>query len=435
MARQTDHSAGLVGDTIFALSSGSPPAAIAVIRMSGPAAFGALERLAGDRPPPRRATLRVLRDLTGAILDEALVLAFPGPASATGEDCAELHCHGGRAVVGAICAELAAMPGLRAAEPGEFTRRAFANGRIDLAQAEALGDLLFAETELQRRAAQAGVGGALSAQVEAWREEVLRLSALAEAMLDFADEDDVAPASEPIVAGREALRHTLEAALDRPRAERLRDGIRVVLAGPPNSGKSSLFNALVGDGAAIVSPHAGTTRDVLERPLAFAGVPFLLIDTAGLREEGAREIEALGIVRARDQLSRADIVLWLGPEGEGPPGAIEIQPRADDPGAPPKHHPDHIVSSVSGVGLKALEADLVARARNLLPGPGAATINARQAALLREAAEALADPAHGDVILLAESLRTARSAFDRLLGRTGVEDVLDTLFGRFCIGK
>lgn len=422
-------------DTIFALSSGSPPAAVAVVRVSGPAALDALERLAGPSPPARRAALRILRDPNGEILDEALVFSFPGPRSATGEHCAEFHCHGGRAVVAAVCAELAAMPGLRAAEPGEFTRRAFSNGRIDLAQAEALGDLLLAETELQRRAAQAGVAGALSTQVETWRDEILRLSALAEAMLDFGDEDDVALAPMSIASGREALRSDIQAALMRPRAERLREGVRVVLAGPPNSGKSSLFNALLGDSAAIVSQQAGTTRDVLERPLAFAGVPFVLIDTAGLREDGSGEIEAIGIARARDQLLRADIVLWLGPEGDGPPGAIEVQSRADDAGAMRKNHAHHVVSSVTGAGLAELEADLVARSRDLLPAPGEAAINARQAALLREAADALADPFHGDLLLLAESLRVARSAFDRLLGRAGVEDMLDALFGRFCIGK
>lgn len=422
-------------DTIFALSSGAPPAAIAVVRVSGPLALAAIARLAGDCPTPRRAALRTLRDSAGEILDEALVLAFPGPASATGEDCGELHCHGGRAVVSAVCAQLAAMPGLRAAEPGEFTRRAFAHGRIDLAQAEALADLLVAETELQRRAAQAGVGGAISEKVDAWRGEVLRLSAVAEAVLDFADEDDVSTQPEAIDMERAVLRRQIEEVIARPRAERLREGIRVVLAGPPNSGKSSLFNTLIGDGAAIVSPQAGTTRDVLERPVAFSGVPFVLIDTAGLRENGANEIEAIGIARAHDQLSRADIVLWLGPEGEGPSGAIEVESRADDPCAPRKLRPDHSVSSVTGTGLVALEADLVLRARRLLPQAGEAAVNARQVGLLCEAVDALAEPWGGDLLLLAETLKMARNAFDRLLGRTGVEDMLDTLFGRFCIGK
>lgn len=422
-------------DTIFALSSGSPPAAIAVVRVSGPQALAALERLAGTLPPPRHAAVRTLRDAAGKALDEALVLSFPGPASATGEDCGELHCHGGRAVVVAVCQALAAMPGLRAAEPGEFTRRAFANGRIDLAQAEALGDLLAAETELQRRAAQAGVGGALSEQVERWRDEVLALSAMVEAALDFSDEDDTDTLPDDFGERRTKLRQALEEALACPRAERLRDGIRVVLAGPPNSGKSSLFNALIGDSAAITSPLAGTTRDVLERPVGFGGVPFVLVDTAGLHEGGADEIEAIGMARARDQLERSDIVLWLGPEGEGPDGAVEVQPRCDDPAATRKQHPDHVVSSLTGAGLGALESDLIRRARGLLPKPGTAAVNARQAALLSEAAQALVDPCGGDPLLLADSLRVARGSFDRLLGRSGVEEMLDALFARFCIGK
>lgn len=421
-------------DTIFALSSGSPPAAIAVLRVSGPQAFAALESLAGRLPAARHAALRTLRDAAGEVLDEALVLVFPGPGSATGEDCAELHCHGGRAVVGAVCAALGAIPGLRAAEPGEFTRRAFANGRLDLAQAEALGDLLAAETELQRRAAQAGVGGALSAEVDHWRREVLALSAMVEAVLDFSDEDDAETLPVELSERRNTLRRELEDALARPRAERLREGIRVVLAGPPNVGKSSLFNALLGDGAAIVSPLAGTTRDVIERPVAFAGVPFVLIDTAGLRDEGVGEIEAMGIARAQAQLAYADIIVWLGPEGEGPTDAIEVQSRGDDPDAPRKRRPGHIVSSLTGAGLAALEADLVARAVRLLPKPGAAAVNARQASLLRSASQALAEQSC-DLLLVAEALREVRIAFDRLLGRAGTEDMLDTLFARFCIGK
>lgn len=421
-------------DTIFALSSGSPPAAIAVVRLSGPGVLTVLQALAGPLPPARRASLRTLRDSAGEVLDEALVLVFPSPASATGEDCGELHCHGGKAVVGAVCAALGAMPGLRAAEPGEFTRRAFLNGRIDLAQAESLGDLLAAETELQRSTAQAGFGGALSAEVEGWRREVLALSAMVEAALDFSDEDDTDSLPPEFAARQQALRRALEAALTRPRAERLREGIRVVLAGPPNSGKSSLFNALVRDSAAIVTPEAGTTRDVLERPLAFGGVPFVLVDTAGLRESGAGEIEVMGIARTRDQMSRADLVLWLGPEGEGPADAIEVQSRADDPDAPRKRRPEHVVSSVTGEGLATLEADLIARATRLLPKPGSAAINARQATLLGEVPDALAISSD-DLLILAEALRSARNAFDRLLGRAGVEDMLDALFARFCIGK
>lgn len=368
------------------------------------------------------------------ILDQVLAIWLPGPASATGEDCAELHCHGGRAVVAALRGALAELPGLREAEPGEFTRRAFGNGRIDLAQAEALGDLLAAETELQRRVAQAGVGGGLSAAVEAWRGRVLMLSAAVEAVLDFSDEDDIAALPESFFAEREKLRREIDDRLARPRADRLRDGIRVVLVGPPNSGKSSLLNAIVGDGVAIVSPIAGTTRDVIERPVALDGVPFVLVDTAGLREPETDTIEAIGIARAHAELARADIVLWLGPEGEGPQGAVEVQARCDEVAAARKMRPDYIVSSVQGTGLPELERGLVERARDLLPQPGAAAINARQANLLREVVDALRDPST-DLLLIAESLRNARGAFDRLLGRAGVEDMLDSLFARFCIGK
>lgn len=435
MARRAELFDRAVTDTIFAVSSGSPPAAIAVIRLSGPRALAAARHLAGALPPPRQTGLRKLRSATGEVLDEALVLTFSGPASATGEDCAELHCHGGRAVIAAVCEELASQPGLRAAEAGEFTRRAFANGRIDLAQAESLGDLLAAETELQRRVAQAGIGGALSLEIERWRGEVLALSAMVEAALDFADEDDADTLPEDFATRREALWSEIAGALSRPRAERLREGVRVVLAGPPNSGKSSLFNALIGDGAAIVSPLEGTTRDVLERPIAFGGVPFVLVDTAGLRSSGAGEIEAIGIERAQEQMARSDIVLWLGLEGAGPEGSVDVQSRSDHPDRVEKRAPDHVVSSTTGAGLRELEADLVARAGKLLPKPGEASINARQAALLEECVGALSADSFGDLLLIAESLRIARSAFDRLLGRAGVEDMLDTLFSRFCIGK
>lgn len=421
-------------DTIFALSSGSPPAAIAVIRISGPGAAQALKALARDTPPPRRAALRTLFAANGSILDQALVLWLPGPGTSTGEDCAELHCHGGRAVVAAVRAELTAMPDLREAHPGEFTRRAFANGRIDLAQAEALGDLLQAETELQRQVALAGVGGQLSIKVETWRERVLMLAAMVEAALDFADEDDAAALPEHFLGELTLLRGDILASLALPRAERLRDGIRVVIAGPPNSGKSSLLNALVGDGVAIVSPVAGTTRDVIERPVAIGGVPFLLVDTAGLREHDADEIEAIGIARAQDQLARAEIILWLGQEGGGPPGAVEVQSRCDDPRAPAKVSAHHIVSSRTGEGLKNLEAALVERAAKLLPRSGATAVNERQAALLEEAAHSLSHVS-ADPLILAETLRSARSALDQLLGRSGVEDMLDALFARFCIGK
>lgn len=427
-----------VDDTIFALSSGSPPAAIGVIRISGPRAGAALERLAGALPPPRQASLRILRGEGGDVLDRALVLFFPGPASATGEDCAELHCHGGRAVMAAVCGRLATIPGLRAAEAGEFTRRAFANGCIDLAEAEALADLLSAETEWQRRAAQTTLGGAVSRQVDEWRETLLALAAEVELSLDFSDEEDSVGIEEAFWARLDRLCNAIAVWLARPRAERLRDGVRVVLAGPPNSGKSSLFNALLQDGAAIVSAIAGTTRDVIERPVAFEGVPFVLVDTAGLHESTQDPVEAIGIDRAKEQLSRADIVLWLGPEGLGPDGALEIQSRCDEAGvaAATKSAPDYLVSSLTGEGLTELEKGLVARAKTLLPVPGEAVLNARQRALVSEAHAALVQiRQESDLLLIAENLRAARLAFDRFLGRASTEDMLDRLFGRFCIGK
>ena len=424
-----------MADTIFALSSGAPPAAIGVVRVSGPHARDALVGLAGKLPEPRRASLRTLRGAAGEALDRSLVLWFPGPRTATGEDLAELHCHGGRAVIAAIEKALSAMAGLRRAEPGEFTRRAFANGVIDLAEAEGLGDLLSAETELQRRAAEAAAGGGLSRRVEAWRQRVLGLSALVEAQLDFSDDDDVTELPEMFHVELSQVAEEWREALSAPRAERLRDGVRVVLAGPPNSGKSSLFNALLDEGAAIVSAEAGTTRDVIERPIALDGVPLVLVDTAGLRNEGAGEIEAIGIGRARDQVERADIVLWLGAEGEGPRGALEIASRSDLNGEN-KVNPDFRVSAVTGEGVAGLAKGLVERARSILPRPGEAALNARQSYALQEALSALDDIGHGNELLLTgERLRLARLALDRLLGRHSTEDMLDALFGRFCIGK
>lgn len=423
--------------TIFALSSGAPPAGVGVIRVSGPAAPGALEALAGRVPPPRRASLARLRDTDGVLLDEALVLWFPGPATATGEDLAEFHCHGGRAVIAAIERALASLRGVRRAEPGEFTRRAFANGRIDLAEAEGLADLLSAETELQRAAALANAGGALSRQVEGWREQVLGLSAQVEAVLDFSDEEDASDLPECFTWNIGALAEALNAWLDRPRSERLGEGFRVVLAGPPNAGKSTLFNALVESEAAITSPIAGTTRDVIERGVAISGVPFTFADTAGLRDGSlADAIEVIGIDRARMALDRADVVLWLGPEGEGPEGAWEIAAQADREGFAPKSPPCFTLSAATGMGMRDLKVALVEAAGAALPKPGEAALNARQHAHLADAAEALHSArGHTDPLLVAEDLRLVRLAFDRLIGRATTEDMLDTLFGRFCIGK
>lgn len=423
-------------ETIFALSSGAPPAGIAVVRVSGPAAGDALRALAGDLPEPRKATARTLQDADGGELDRALVLWLPGPGTATGEDVAELHLHGGRAVVAAVERALERSPGLRRATPGEFTRRAFANGRIDLAEAEGLAELLEAETELQRRSAMALAGGALSRKADEWRDAVLTLSAEVEGVLDFSDEEDAADLPEAFGRRVTALAGELQAWLDRPRATILREGFRIVLAGPPNAGKSTLFNALVESEAAITSPRAGTTRDVLERSVAMAGIPFTLVDTAGLREGEGDEIETIGIARAQEQLARADLVLWLGEEGKGPPGAWEIDPKADDPAWPRKGESALPLSARTGFHVEHLRRRLVDHARSAMPAPGEVALNERQSRLLEDAQRALTSvTTHMDPLLAAEHLRLARSAFDRLIGRASTEHMLDALFGRFCIGK
>jgi tRNA modification GTPase len=423
---------GPLTDTIYALSSGAPPAAVALVRISGPKADAALEALAGTLPPPRMATLAKLR-AGGEALDNALIIRFPGPASATGEDVAELHLHGGRAVVASALAALGGIEGLRAAAPGEFTRRAFENGRIDLAEAEGLADLLEAETEAQRRQAMALAGGALGRQVAEWQDELLALSASVEAALDFSDEDDVSPLPVDFGDRLAALRWALASWLARPPAERLKEGVRIVIAGPPNAGKSSLFNALSGRDAAIISAIPGTTRDLIEAPIAYAGIPFLLIDTAGLRDSDD-EIETIGVARARSSADSADVILWLGSPAEAPAGAIRLHPKSDlGSHAGPV---DLSVSATTGAGLDDLIRLLVARAGALLPRTGELALNARHRDVLGEAVAALGEAeTMSDLVIVAESFRRARTALDRVTGRAGVEDMLDTLFGRFCIGK
>lgn len=418
-------------ETIVALSSGRPPAAIAVVRTSGPDALGAAEALAGDLPEPRVIQLRRLADpRDGSLIDQALLVRFDAPNSATGENIVEYQCHGGRATVDALIGALLAQPGVRLAEPGEFTRRALANGRIDLTEAEGLADLLTAETELQRRSAMGRAGGALRKRLDDWRERLLDLAAQAEVAVDYADEDegavegDLAPAIGELVAEMGQL-------VEAPRVEPLRDGIRVVVAGPPNAGKSSLVNSLAQSEKAIVTHLPGTTRDVIEVPIAIEGVPFVLVDTAGLRES-LDMVESIGIDRARSEAERADLLLWLGLDPPAHPGLITIAAKSDlgsaGSGLP--------VSAVTGDGLSDLARTLVDRARSLLPKGDELTLDRRQHDLLAETHAALERAGRlRDPVLIAEELRTARQAIDRISGRAGVEELLDALFGRFCLGK
>lgn len=423
-------------DTIFALSSGRPPAAVALIRVSGPRAHEAGMALAGSLPEPRTAAVRALNDpATGELLDQALVLRFDSPASATGEDVVEFQCHGGRAIVDGVLGALAAVDGLRMAQPGEFTRRAFESGRIDLTEAEGLADLLEAETQSQRKAALALAEGGLRKQVSSWQAWLLELSAAAERAIDY-DEEDSAP-DPALRRDCGALAADLGAWLERPLVEPLKDGVKVVVAGPPNTGKSSLVNRIAGEERAIVTEVAGTTRDHIEVPLAVGGVPIVLVDTAGLRstDDG---VESIGVERARNLVEAADILLWLGEAAAAPdhPHLIRVHARADladRSDAPPG---SLRVSSLTGEGIGGLLEQVGRHARQLLPVEGAVALNRRQAVHLREAATALdGAAASDDLIILAEHLRAGRAAFDRLTGRAGVEDLLDALFGRFCLGK
>ena len=430
-------------DTIFALSSGQPPAAIGVMRISGPEAFAAVESMAGALPPARRASLRTLRTSpTGEThLDRALVLVFPGPHTATGEDLAELHLHGGRAVVRAVEAALAAMPGVRAAEAGEFTRRALANGRIDLTEAEGLADLLAAETEAQRRAAMRAAEGGIRRRIEGWAARALQLSAAVEALLDHADEGDVAAEAgmlDRVGEGASILAGEIEAVLAEPGVERLRDGVRVVLAGPPNAGKSTLLNALAEREAAIVSPLAGTTRDRIEAPVMREGVAYLLTDTAGLHDAPSDMVEEIGIARAQEALDQADLILWLD---DAPPPALTaphilVHARADEAARVSTGEGRLAVSARTGEGVAQLWERIAEAARAMLPANDAIPLNRRQRDLAGLAVAALRDVGEAsDPLLIAEDLRHALRAFDRITGAADVEAMLDTLFGRFCIGK
>lgn len=434
------------GQTIFALSSGRPPAAIAVVRLSGPHAAAAVESLAGGLPPARAAHRVTLRDRDGQSIDDALALWFPAPRSATGEDVAEFHVHGGRAVLEALLGALSAMEGLRPAEPGEFTRRAFENGKIDLTAAEGIDDLIHADTDRQRRQALRQMQGLLGEQAEAWRKRIIDAMALVTAAIDFADEGDV-PAGLLNQALDQAagLRAEITAALARSRhGERLREGLVVAIAGPPNAGKSTLLNRLARREAAIVSPYAGTTRDVIEVHLDLDGYPLTLLDTAGLRDT-EDPVEQEGIRRARHRAEAADLVLWLTDRGEPPPDfpapvwVVETKGDANSPPSAGTAQRRFRISALRGEGVEELGAALAGFAEDALGSTESALITrARHRHLLGTAVDALGTAAvvaaEGEE-LVAEELRHAGDALGRLTGRIDVEDILDVIFREFCIGK
>ena len=434
--------------TIFALSSGRPPSAIAIVRVSGPQARIAVERLIGRIPTPRVATRALLRNADGEGIDDAVVLWFPGPASATGEDVAEFHVHGGRAVLAALFSSLSTIDNLRAADPGEFTRRAFENGKLDLTEAEGLDDLIHADTDRQRRQALRQLKGMLGDRARDWRADIIEASALIEAGIDFSDEGDVptelvAPALAKVKALLAEIREVLAA---KGHAERLRDGLVVAIAGPPNVGKSTLMNALARRDVAIVSPHAGTTRDVIEVQLDLDGYPMTVIDTAGIRETDD-PVEQEGVRRARARAADADLVLWLADADGG-----EIGYRSDAPVWLVRNKIDLAggrrgvaaarefrISAKRGDGLSDLITALVRFAQDFFgTADGGLITRERQRQLLGDTAAALERSlvaiGQGEE-LAAEDLRAAATSLGRLLGRVDVEDILDVIFSEFCIGK
>ncbi len=451
------------GDTIFALSSAPGRAGVAVLRISGPGAGPALTALAGACPPARHARLARLVDPgSGTAIDRGLVLWFPGPASFTGEDMAELQLHGGRAVIAAAVAALAALPGLRPAEPGEFTRRAFDRGKLDLSEVEGLADLIDAETEAQRRQALRQMEGALSRQLAAWRAALIAALAQAEAAIDFPDEDlpegiDDRNTHDILCVYKEIAEYLV----DSHRGERLRDGICVALVGAPNVGKSSLLNAFARRPVAIVSETPGTTRDVVEVHLDLDGYPVSLADTAGLREldsepekAGQDSVEAEGVRRARARAAAADFKLAIFDLQAGPDfdpatrdlldgDCLVVFNKSDLVAAAERDnldgYPALTVSAKTGAGMAALEARLAEEvAARLDAGPGEAVplTRARHRRALEDCVAALARAGGaGRPELVAEDLRLALRALGRIAGRVDVEDVLDAIFREFCIGK
>jgi tRNA modification GTPase len=436
--------------TIFALSSGRLPAAIAVVRVSGPQARAALETLGGKLPEPRRASLRRLRNPgSQAVLDEALVLWFPGPNTETAEDMAELHLHGGRAVVAAVLEALGRLPGFRPAEAGEFTRRAFENGRLDLTAVEGLADLVLAETEAQRAQAMRQFQGLLGERAEAWRQTLIGALALVEARIEFSDEADVPEdlISPALHAARELFEEIEKTLRDGHRGERLREGLVVAIAGPPNAGKSSLLNRLARRDAAIVSEYPGTTRDVIEVHLDLGGYPVTLLDTAGVRDSDD-PVEQEGVRRARARAKAADLVLWVEDATRGG-GQIRneykneliVHNKVDllDSAAkqPMESEQAFEISALTGAGVDLLVAAVGQFAADALSGGEPPLVTRqRHRDALRECADALGRAAAArQEELVAEELRLAARALGRLTGRVDVEDILDVIFRDFCIGK
>jgi tRNA modification GTPase len=447
--------------TIFALSSGRPPSAISIVRISGPQAGTVLTSLAGKMPLPRMAARALLRDANQAPIDDAVVLWFPAPASATGEDVAEFHVHGGRAVLAALFAALSAFENMRAAEPGEFTRRAFENGKLDLTEAEALDDLIHADTDRQRRQALRHLKGLLGDRARDWRAQIIEASALIEAGIDFSDEGDVpAELIAPALAKIKTLLGEIQEVLAaQGKSERLREGLVVAIAGPPNVGKSTLMNQLARREVAIVSPHAGTTRDIIEVQLDLDGYPVTVIDTAGVRETD-NPVEQEGVRRARARAAEADLVLWLvdaqheesRPEGAAPVWMVrnKIDLDAAGPDAPNAEESagdvgerrggaDFRTSASRGDGMQQLIAALIGFARDYFGSEEGGLIGrARQRKLLQETAGSLQRSisvvGEGEE-LAAEDLRVAAHSLGRLLGRVDVEDILDVIFRDFCVGK
>lgn len=436
----------LFQDSIFALSTGSLPSGVAVIRFSGRHAREVLTDLVGNVPQPRKATLSRIRDAGGGVIDHGLVLFFPAPASFSGEDCAEFHVHGGKAVIQALLRRLGAFPGCRLAEAGEFTRRAFLNGKIDLTGTEGLADLIAAETEAQRQMALDNAEGAQRYLYDGWRDRLLHARAMIEAELDFADEADVPGwVSDRVLGDLERLSRDIAVHIEGFRAaEIVRDGFRVVLLGVPNAGKSSLLNALARREVAIVTEIAGTTRDLVEASLDLQGMKVVITDTAGIRETG-NKVESIGIRRALEAADRADLILELidSTTGEEPTRSglrmapvLRIATKCDLPAVAGGPF-DHRVSTVTGAGLPDLVKEIAERARTATGGQGRTIpTRLRQVELLiatrREIDAALS---LNDLELTAEHLRLAGESLGRITGAIDVEELLGTIFSEFCIGK